>query len=124
MPSNRLINRLPIPLVPSACCLQVKALEHVVTAAFQQVVGGMQEDLAEVKGRLEGLRGERDRWVGARQSCGPRCLPTVHVAAAAPLSCCCMAGQLQLNLLQHVHLRIQAGLPAGRDAAAAGRCRG
>lgn len=43
--------------------MQVQALEHdkhVVTSAFERVLGGLQGDLGEVKGRLEALRRERD----------------------------------------------------------------
>ena len=43
--------------------LQVQALEHdkhVITGAFEQVLGGMQGDLRDVKDRLDSLRRERD----------------------------------------------------------------
>ena len=53
-------------------CLQVQALEHdkhVITGAFERVVEGMQADLGEVKGRLEALRLERDRWALAQGRC-------------------------------------------------------
>jgi len=45
------------------CSCQVQALEHdkhVITGAFEQVVGSMQTDLHDVKERLEALRQERD----------------------------------------------------------------
>jgi hypothetical protein len=49
----------------------VEALEHdkhVVTSAFEAVAAGLQSDLAGVKGKLEVLRDQRDRY----QSSVPR----------------------------------------------------
>lgn len=54
---------LPDPILLPQPPAQVCALEHdrgVVTAAFERVLRGLQGDLADVKGRLEGLRRERD----------------------------------------------------------------
>jgi hypothetical protein len=128
MPSNRLLIACPLPLLHAACCLQVEALEHdkhVVTAAFEQVVRGMHVDLVEVKGRLDGLRGERDRWVGTRQACAAK-VPATYCACGCSNTVVWLRNgwPVVYQPFAIVALLVQAGGPAGRGAAAAGGGRG